>query len=306
MGALTIYANKTMWTARKIKSREMKRPMIDKQTLNMFQGAALFSRLAYNDPMDVWKGISPTHQDIVLKWIEADTSDELKITYIDAHPLEDTQLYICKHEASRKIVVSFRGTANARDALTALNIKLCGVEIDSSRNWVAGRNHMKIHTGFLKQYLAIRQQLLEVLTKEQLCENDEIVITGHSLGGALANLAAIDIFHLCKATGSKVNVVTFGAPRVGNNQFVGHFQNEVLPGSSYRIFKDRDPIPQILMSPHYSHVEKGICLDDTGNLKSQNDWECVMHHPYVMFGTLDSLKFLSDHSTQTYIDLLCR
>lgn len=271
----------------------------------MFQGAALFSRLAYNEPFDIWKGISPAHQEIILKWIEADTPDELKIQYIDADPLEDTQLYICKHEASRKIVISFRGTLNARDALTALNVKLCSVEIDRNGKWLVGRDQMKIHTGFLKQYLAVRQQLLEFFTKENLCENDEIVITGHSLGGALASLAALDIFNICKETGARAQVVTFGAPRVGNHQFVGKFKNVVVPDSSFRIFKDRDPIPQILMTPHYFHVENGICLDDLGNLRQiKNDFKNVLH-PFVMLGTLDSLKFIADHSTERYIDLLC-
>ena len=309
MGALTIAATSigTILTARRIKSRVMKRPIIDKQAhpINLFQGTVLFSRLAYNDPIDVWKGINPDHQELLLKWIEADTPDEIKIKYIDAYPSEDTQLYVCRHEASRKIVISFRGTINARDALTALNVKLCGVEIDSSGNWIPGREQMKIHTGFLKQYLAVRQHLLEVLANEHLCENDEIYITGHSLGGALASLAAIDIFNLCKSTGSKVNVITFGAPRVGDNQFVSQFKNVVIPESSFRIYKDRDPIPQILMSPHYFHVGNGICLDDMGNLRQiQNDLECVLR-PFVMLGTLDSLKFIADHSTETYINLLC-
>ncbi len=43
---------------------------------------------------------------------------------------------------------------------------------------------------------------------------------GHSLGGALATLAAIDLKNLCKAREQlDVTLYTFGAPRTGNHPF---------------------------------------------------------------------------------------
>lgn len=56
----------------------------------------------------------------------------------------------------------------------------------------------------------------------------KIYITGHSLGGAIAVLAAPDV----KETfvGSLAEVLTFGQPRVGNSEFAnwysGQFTNE--------------------------------------------------------------------------------
>ena len=46
----------------------------------------------------------------------------------------------------------------------------------------------------------------------------EIFVTGHSLGGALAVLAAVDIKHNISPN-TKVTLYTYGQPRVGNDEF---------------------------------------------------------------------------------------
>ena len=52
---------------------------------------------------------------------------------------------------------------------------------------------------------------------------------GHSLGGALATLAAYDIAHLLLEDGNRPiqQVYTFGAPRTGNHAFAEDFQASV-------------------------------------------------------------------------------
>ena len=54
--------------------------------------------------------------------------------------------------------------------------------------------------------------------------------TGHSLGGALATLAAYDIATAAEAAGRQLNLAcyTFGCPRVGNHAFARDFE-EVPP-----------------------------------------------------------------------------
>ena len=51
-------------------------------------------------------------------------------------------------------------------------------------------------------------------------------MAGHSLGGALATLAAYDIAHMLPKEGEQValKVYTFGSPRVGNHSFAQEFQ----------------------------------------------------------------------------------
>ena len=48
----------------------------------------------------------------------------------------------------------------------------------------------------------------------------KLLVAGHSLGGALATLAALDVKNLCKAREQlDVTLYTFGAPRTGNHAF---------------------------------------------------------------------------------------
>lgn len=54
---------------------------------------------------------------------------------------------------------------------------------------------------------------------------------GHSLGGALAQLAAFDIVQRAREEGLplKVEVYTFGAPRVGNHAFAREYNEVYTP-----------------------------------------------------------------------------
>lgn len=72
-----------------------------------------------------------------------------------------------------------------------------------------------VHLGFYKGYANIQEQLLTAINIELWRHsNASILVTGHSLGGALATLAAVDIkLHMPSL---QVDFYTLGSPRVGN------------------------------------------------------------------------------------------
>uniref|UniRef100_A0A1I7UCX4 Lipase_3 domain-containing protein n=1 Tax=Caenorhabditis tropicalis TaxID=1561998 RepID=A0A1I7UCX4_9PELO len=71
----------------------------------------------------------------------------------------------------------------------------------------------------------------------------EVWVTGHSLGGAMASLAASYIVSNKIATGDKVKLVTYGQPRTGNTAFaVAH---DAQMAYSYRLTHNRDIVPHI-------------------------------------------------------------
>ena len=77
-----------------------------------------------------------------------------------------------------------------------------------------------------------RAQTLEVMEKSMKeHEVTELVLTGHSLGGAIASLLALDLLtsddaaHLL--TGVKMTVVGFGSPRAGNTKLVTAWRDAV-------------------------------------------------------------------------------
>lgn len=68
---------------------------------------------------------------------------------------------------------------------------------------------------------------------------NKVAFTGHSLGGALATLAAIDFTSLQSVY--PVEIVTFGKPRVGNFEFA-YFVNSKIK-ENFRVINKSDPIP---------------------------------------------------------------
>ncbi|OAF58604.1 hypothetical protein VC83_04982 [Pseudogymnoascus destructans] len=79
-----------------------------------------------------------------------------------------------------------------------------------------------VHAGFLKSWSHTRPFLLSHLTRlARVVPDYEIHLIGHSLGGALAALAGLEL----RAGGVEVVVTTFGEPRIGNKGLVGYLDS---------------------------------------------------------------------------------
>jgi hypothetical protein len=92
----------------------------------------------------------------------------------------------------------------------------------------------------------------------------EIVVCGHSLGGALNNLLALELHHRL-TTGQmdlgsdhddavRVSIVTFGAPHVGNQAFADCLAAREPSLSATRAVISDDPVPWLLSSGVHSHA----------------------------------------------------
>ena len=72
-----------------------------------------------------------------------------------------------------------------------------------------------VHHGYFSEALSARFFIYPYLDKEK-----QIIITGHSLGGAVAHLLAAMLYR----EGYRVQLYTFGAPPVGNERFVASIE----------------------------------------------------------------------------------
>ena len=54
-------------------------------------------------------------------------------------------------------------------------------------------NIPRVHSGFWEAFLTIRQEVHRVVREELLREPADLLVTGHSLGGALATVCALDV-----------------------------------------------------------------------------------------------------------------
>eukprot|EP00743_Colponemidia_sp_Colp-15_P007230 GILK01007807.1.p1 GENE.GILK01007807.1~~GILK01007807.1.p1 ORF type:complete len:511 (-),score=63.15 GILK01007807.1:130-1662(-) len=77
-----------------------------------------------------------------------------------------------------------------------------------------------VHCGFYEAYKAIAAKLLHRISTLLKDTRYQIVFTGHSLGGALASIAALDLLAQIPNYKNRLKVVTFGAPGMGKPSFV--------------------------------------------------------------------------------------
>uniref|UniRef100_A0A914XUH0 Fungal lipase-like domain-containing protein n=1 Tax=Panagrolaimus superbus TaxID=310955 RepID=A0A914XUH0_9BILA len=99
--------------------------------------------------------------------------------------------------------------------------------------------------------------------------NFDILVTGHSLGGAMASIAAATIVSTGIVPASKVYLFTFGQPRTGTLDYANGFNSFGM--ASYRVVHNRDMVahlPPKDLYDYYHHVEEiwyqnDMTTDDT-------------------------------------------
>ena len=122
---------------------------------------------------------------------------------------QSTQAYVAVVKSKGPIaVIAFRGTDSLDDMIADLKF-LC--------RSVVGHRGLRAHRGFDSTLDGIWDDLVRVLQEIKHTYGPlELHLMGHSLGGALALLAALRLTDI--AVGTVVDVVTIGCPRVGNRK----------------------------------------------------------------------------------------
>jgi predicted lipase len=202
-------------------------------------------------------------------------------TYI-SHDITDTQCYIFSKDTS--LIVCFRGTSSLKDVKTDLDILLVDIKI--------GSVNCKVHSGFYKQYISIADALFQHISKN--LHFNELIICGHSLGGALATFATLDLIH--KLPNCNIKCITFGSPRVGDMDFVNLYNKKVK--KSYRIVNHRDPIQYFPIHNSYYHVHPSICFkQNIIVMKYKLHWSIRILNLVKNINWLNPIKY---HKTQYY------
>lgn len=200
------------------------------------------------------------------------------------------------------------------EAFCAVNdehVLICFRGTDSSADWLADASASKtkdkewmVHTGFLRTLLIVEESVLASLWK---CfeRGKRVLVTGHSLGGAMAVLFASRL---------KVSdvVVTFGCPRVGDKTFSRVF-NWMYKDRSLRFVNNNDAVTRVPFKfMGFSHVWRQQYFDRKGKLHVDYRPGRFWKFFDALAGRLRSLarvKFgdgIRDHSMKDYLRLVER
>lgn len=161
-----------------------------------------------------------------------------------AHGLEQIQYientkqllagFVAWDSSSKAILVSFRGT------------------VQSITDWVHNLAYTKtfpfdqhpevgLHHGFWNSWQYLKDPAMAAIASiQQSHAGNNVVLTGHSLGAAIASDAALD---LRLNHGFQTSVVNFGSPRAGDSGFYNLMKQEVP--NFWRVTHAKDLVPHV-------------------------------------------------------------
>ena len=179
--------------------------------------------------------------------------------------VDNTQVYIAQGE--RSIVVAFRGSQSPDSLdglkdwlLTNANDLLILPEGRIGTDFAAAGVGARFHRGFLGALADVWDPLLGAVERAMTAKERPLWIAGHSLGGALALLAA---WRLQRSFIPVHQVYTFGAPMIGNAAAALAFQAE-FTGKIFRFVDEEDLVPLLpafsLIANAYGHCLTEVAL----------------------------------------------
>ena len=188
---------------------------------------ALAAQLAYEPPANV--------QAISRAW-----------GFSDCQPIsrDDAQCFVAT--TADLVLVCFRGTTSLGDWISNLNLATTNTTTIGT-----------VHSGFLGQFNDLRQQIESIFASRP---GRKVILSGHSLGGALAALGAATWTDVQPLLG----LYTYGQPLTGQDDFAALM--EVRLGDRYlRFVNNADVVPRV--PPGFRHVGRLVQFDATGRLK---------------------------------------
>ena len=174
------------------------------------------------------------------------------------------------------MIVSFRGSTNLQNWIDNVQFSLsCPYDNPS----------ICVETGFYKVFEYMKNDIYDALyslIRTHELKNPKLLVSGHSLGAAVATLMTYDIMNNDAATEgaqefNTIDLVTFGSPRVGNQEFVYDFMekvNEYLTPTFERVTHAYDIVPHVPQQfLGYDHIPHEIWYNEENTITTSCDDE---------------------------------
>lgn len=177
-------------------------------------------------------------------------------------PHFDNTGYIAIDAMNKIIVLAIRGSVSKTN---------WHADWDMIRTATSFCHECHVHRGFYHSWEEIKIAVLKNMEKAVSIHPDyRIAIVGHSLGGAVATLAAADLRRIDDHFRNQTELYTFGSPRIGNKEAAAWFSGQSR--FSWRITHDNDIVPRLPPRAFgYHHTEPEYWLPEDGNNPKSED-----------------------------------
>jgi hypothetical protein len=190
------------------------------------------------------------------------TSHDFAVSSVVSYSGDNLQAYVGFSASENLIVAAIRGTQEK--SIENWIVDLNALETSPGVSYPSAPSSARVAAGFYNSYAHLKDSLLKVTSQlKYQHQTAQLVVTGHSLGAALAVYLALDIEI---ELGHSVALYTYGQPRVGNGEFATFVESRV--SSRFRVVNYNDIVPHLvpeLFGYHHDSVEYWILKLERGS-----------------------------------------
>lgn len=160
----------------------------------------------------------------------------------------------------------------------------------------------KVHHGFKDALDEIWPDIVETLVSARHLKS--VYFTGHSLGAAMATLAAVRCARLSE-TPQPAGLYTYGSPKVGNKVFSKFVKELCIPGA--RWVNNVDIVTKVPFWP-YAHIGKSFYMNHNGYLKNLNLIQVFVDRLKGLWTGIKrgKVNYFVNHGSQKYVENIAK
>lgn len=205
--------------------------------------------------------------------------------------------FVTYDDQLKAIVICFKGTNPKKGGDLSADIKYWPVDVFSFNDAILPF-HIDVARGFWQRFMQLNPFILGAIRAERKKHPDvhELICTGHSLGGAVATIAAV-MYTIVPPPGIKrVRLVSIEAPRAFTEgtvrKLLEYPATRTLENMSYRVVNPNDIVPKLARRN-----------TQPGPPEKRKDVPCHFGRPFGLIDQVNQGRFASHGSEKALQDL---